>query len=123
MSVLEQTLHRHFTQALQGLLPPSLTSLKLKHVLDMSCHTGAWAIDLALAYPTVTVIGLEMDQLLLEVARRNAQIGNVQHVRFYQVSSWYDFAFPENSFDLIHMSVLGPILHPTEWNPFLSYCR
>lgn len=123
MSVLEQTLHKHFTHALQGLLPPTLTSLKLKHVLDISCHTGAWAIDLALAYPGVTVLGLDREQSLIEVARRNAEIGNVRHVRFYQVSSWDAFAFPENSFDLIHMSVPGPLLHPAEWSRFLSYCR
>lgn len=120
--VLEQALHHHFTHALQGLLPSAIHAHKLKQVLDVQCRIGAWAIDLALAYPGVTVTGLDNNEQLIEMARRSAEIGNVQHVRFYTASPFERLLFDDSTFDFVHLSMAMTLFRPSEWQSFLQEC-
>lgn len=120
--VLEQALHHHFTHALHGLLPSAINAHKLKQVLDIHCRIGAWAIDVALGYPGVTVIGLDSNEQLIDMARRSAEIGNVQHVRFFTATPFEGFAFDDNSFDFVHLSMAMTLFRPNEWHTFLREC-
>src|SRR5438128_1092760 len=81
ISSWEQEQHYHFTRALDGLLPGTITPRKLKHVLDVNCTNGKWAIDLALAYPGIHVTGLGP---IIEQARLSAKAARLDRVQFYQ---------------------------------------
>lgn len=123
IGVLEQVLHTHLTQALEGLLPTTIDPYALKQVLDVSCRMGAWPIDLALSYPNVMVTGLENDARLVDMARRNMEIGNVHDVRFYEANPLAPFPFAAASFDLIHVLQVLPMFRPEEWPTFLRECQ
>ncbi len=120
--ILEQALHHHFTHALHGLVPPTIDAYKLKQVLDIHCRIGAWAIDLALGYPGVIVTGLDNNEQLIDMARRSAEIGNVEHARFYTASPFQALSFADNTFDLVHLSLAMTLFRPNEWHIFLSEC-
>jgi SAM-dependent methyltransferase len=123
IGVLEQVLHTHLTQALEGLLPTTINPYELKQVLDVSCRMGAWPIDLALSYPNVMVTGLENDARLVDMARCNMEIGNVHDVRFYEANPLAPFPFAAESFDLVHMLQVLPAFRPEEWPAFLRECQ
>lgn len=121
--VLEQALHHHLTRVQQGLLPPSINPYKLKNVLDIHCRTGAWAIDLALAYPDLTITGLDYDHELITLARNNARSGHLKRVFFYENGPTRQIHFADNSFDLVHVGRPFLFFSPTTWRAFLQDCK
>ena len=122
VSVLEQVQHHHFTHALQGLLPPTVNAHKMKHVLDVHSHIGTWAIDLALAYPHVTIIGLESDPRAVELARNSTLAGNIDRVHFYEANLHSPLQLADNTFDFVHLFLSQPLFRAAEWPSFLEEC-
>ncbi len=123
VAVLEQVMHHHLTQAQGGLLPSVIVPTKLKQVLDINCRIGAWPIDLALSYPGVHITGLDGDRAFIEIARRNAEIGAVNRVRFYESNPLKPLPLADASFDFVHSLQLLPVFRPREWPFFLSECK
>ena len=123
IAVLEQVMHHHLTQAQRGLLPSTIHPHKLKSVLDINCRIGAWAIDLALSYPGINVMGLDGDAAFIEIARRNAEIGAVNRARFYESNPLKRLPLADATFDFVHSLQLAPVFRPNEWPFFLSECK
>lgn len=123
ISVLEQVQHHHMIHALQGLLPPLINAYKLKQVLDVNCHVGSWAIDLALAYPGVTVTGLDRDPEAITLARESADAGNLKNIRFYEADLHPPLNFKDETFDFVRLFANQPLFRPDDWVPFLQECR
>jgi SAM-dependent methyltransferase len=123
VAVLEQVMHHHLTQAQRGLLPANISPYKLKHVLDINCRIGAWAIDLALSYPGIYVTALDGDATFIELARRSAEIGAVNRTRFYESHPLKPLPLADASFDFVHSLQLSPVFRPHEWPFFLSECK
>ena len=123
VAVLEQVMHHHLTQAQGGLLPPTISPSKLKQVLDINCRIGAWPIDLALSYPGVHITGLDGNSTFIDLARRNAEIGAVNRVRFYESHPLKPLPLANASFDFVHSLQLAPVFRPGEWPFFLSECK
>jgi hypothetical protein len=93
-------------------------------VLDLNCRTGAWAIDFALAYPGVTVTGMDSDAHALELARQTASVGNVKQVRFYHADLHAPLNFVDETFHLVHyQSIVRPAFQPCAWPAFLRECK
>ncbi len=120
---LEQTLHFHFTHTLQGLVPNTIDAYQLQQVLDIHCRSGAWAIDLALSFPGVRVIGIDEDPTYLETARQYATVSNLTDTIFEQADLTCPLPFHTNSFDFIHLLTTSPLLKPTQWDALLLECQ
>src|SRR5947209_2249705 len=84
VSALEPMVHHYFTRLLQGLLPLTINPHRLKQVLDVNCHIGTWAMDLAGAYPGVTVTGLDHNKQFIDLARRSVEVSNLSQAHFYE---------------------------------------
>jgi SAM-dependent methyltransferase len=73
-------------------LGPALTSVPALHtslgavgcrILDVGCGAGWSSISLARAYPSATVLGVDIDQPSIDLAQANARDSGVgEHVRF-----------------------------------------
>ena len=122
LSVLEQAQHHHFTHALRGLLPVQVNSHQIKRVLDLNCRAGFWAIDLALAYPGVTVTGVDSDSFAIALARQSTTAERMKRVQFYQADLRQTLNFGDDSFDFVHFLMTFPLFRPAEWAPFLKDC-
>ncbi|MBO0796667.1 MAG: class I SAM-dependent methyltransferase [Ktedonobacteraceae bacterium] len=84
------------------LLPPVMPLHGLKRVLDAFCGPGAWAIDLARAYPHLQVTGVDQRLALLRLARADARAGGIQNLRFDGVSTMERLPYASDYFDCIH---------------------
>jgi ubiquinone/menaquinone biosynthesis C-methylase UbiE len=70
-------------------------------VLDVCCGSGASAIPAAEAVgPTGSVLGVDLAEELLELARRKARDRGLQHVEF-RVGDMLDLRLPEAEFDAV----------------------
>src|SRR5436305_2951553 len=103
VSALEPMMHHYFTRVLHGLLPPTINPHKLKQVLDVNCHIGTWALDLADAYPGVIVTGLDTNKQFIDLARRNVEVSNLSQVHFYETNFSQPLGFVDGFFDGVHM--------------------
>lgn len=122
LSVLGQTQHHHFTHSLGGLLPVQVNPRQIKQVLDLNCQAGFWAIDLALAYPGVTVTGVDSDPSAIALARQSTTVERMNRVRFYQADLHQTLNFEDDSFDFVHFLMTFPLFRPPKWASFLKEC-
>ncbi len=96
-------LHRLFLRQSCRLFPITVPGEEAQRVLDITCGCGAWAIDLAKAYPQIAIIGLDSDVQLIRIASENARIANVPNVHFAPYTLGKRPPYPLASFDIIHM--------------------
>ena len=87
-----QRTDRSFTELTARLLA-QIAPLPGGRVLDIGCGAGELALALALARPTLTVLGVDISTELVEAARsRAAGLGNARFA-VADVSAWSDAAF------------------------------
>jgi ubiquinone/menaquinone biosynthesis C-methylase UbiE len=80
-------------------------SLPGKRVLDIGTGSGRLAIELAKAHPDWQIIGVDVSEEMLKIARRNAaQAGLSDKINFRQAPAAV-LPFPDNSFDLVASNV------------------
>lgn len=82
--------------------------------LDVGCGGGDIAFELArMAGPTGRVVGWDIDEMILELARSEAQSQNLSNIEFKRADITSDQ--PEQEFDLVHARfVLTHLVHPEE---------
>ncbi len=70
-------------------------------LLDVGCGPGNLTIDLANRVAPGKVVGVDLSEVVLEDARRDAAAAQVTNVEF-QVADAYELPFEDDSFDVVH---------------------
>src|SRR5262245_42190235 len=74
-----QLQERLMTVALGGLLPEQPDLTRFESVLDMACGAGGWLVELAQNVPSISrLVGADISQRMVEVAREEAEVSQVQ---------------------------------------------
>jgi ubiquinone/menaquinone biosynthesis C-methylase UbiE len=111
--VMQHWLH----ETLDGLLPEQPDLSTVYNVLDVACGAGAWAVELARAFPHLRVTGVDHRPQLLNYARALAQEQGLTNATFTvgnlredeqegeQEGEHAARAFPSpGAFDLVHLA-------------------
>jgi ubiquinone/menaquinone biosynthesis C-methylase UbiE len=56
------------TTAMGGVLPEQPDPTVFRRVLDVACGTGGWLIEAAKAYPTMSLVGIDISQRMIRYA-------------------------------------------------------
>ncbi len=80
-----------------------------RRILDIGCDTGQWAVEMATAFPSALVVGL--DQMVAPAAHARMQ-GNCQFVAGDYLTG---LPFADGTFDYTHLQLLAPIIPIKQW--------
>ncbi len=114
---------RIVTECMGGLFPEGQTILDGGRLLDLACGPGGWALEVAFAYPTIEVIGVDISQQVIEYARAQAWSRGLDNAHFFVNDITRSLDFPDHSFDLINGRFLCIFMRPEAWPLLLAECR
>ncbi len=116
------TLQDHLlTLSMGGVLSEQPDPTTLRRVLDIGCGTGGWAIEAAQAYPTMSLIGIDISQRMITHARQQAEAQQVaDRVEFHVMDALLMLEFPDDFFDLVNLRLGGSFLRTWDWPKLLS---
>jgi len=104
---------RVIVEEMGELLPAKLLAeCDLSHaesVLEIGSGAGEWLRTVAHVYPHLQCIGIEQDARMVKVANTLAQRDHLGQVAFLaqELDEMLPTLFPQGSFDLVHLSMLG----------------
>lgn len=107
-----------FTTTLTDLLPAAITPAG--RVLDIGCGPGEWVLSLAERFPTLTITGIDISQMMTTYALYLAQEHQLHNVSFQQGDVRTQLPFPDATFDLVHARFLTGALTPQSWPKLLA---
>lgn len=113
---------RLLTKTMGGLLPEQRDLTRFHRVLDVACGPGEWALDLAFAYPEIEVIGIDISQQMIEVAREQARIQGIENIQFHEMDATKPLGFPDSYFDLVNARAIVAVIPRTVWPTFMQEC-
>jgi ubiquinone/menaquinone biosynthesis C-methylase UbiE len=95
-----------------------------RSVLEIGCGGGEWLRAIARRYPDLRCIGIEQDESLVKVANALAYRDGLPQAAFLAVDlgDITPTLFPETSFDLIHLSFLGPYILTADYPSLAQTC-
>jgi ubiquinone/menaquinone biosynthesis C-methylase UbiE len=109
------------TRGMGGVLPEQSDPARFGRVLDVGSGTGGWLVEMAKAYPGISVLcGAEANKRLLAHARSQAQVYQVSdRVTFQMMDVLRMIEFPTGSFDLVNQRLGTSFLRTWEWPKLL----
>jgi len=87
----------------------------LRHILDIACGPGEWALDVAERAPMSTVTGIDISERMIAYARAQAQAKSLQNAQFQIMDILHLVKFPSASFDLMNARLLTGVLPSAYW--------
>ncbi|HET8844606.1 MAG TPA: class I SAM-dependent methyltransferase, partial [Ktedonobacteraceae bacterium] len=109
------------TTSMGGVLPEQVDPTVFRHVLDVACGSGGWAIAAARTYPTMSVVGIDISERMIEYARERASKAQVaERVSFQVMDAIRQFELPPDSFDLVNLRLGLSFVRTWEWPALLS---
>lgn len=91
-------------------------------VLDVSCGSGGWALQVANSYPEMTVVGIDHDFTALSYATALASLQNLTNAQFQHMDVTHSLKFQDKSFHLVNVRCPSRFLTPDQWSSFLHEC-
>ncbi len=109
------------TASMGGVLPEQADPTVFHRVLDIACGTGGWAIEAALTSPTMSLVGIDISERMIEYARKRALDAQVaDRVSFQVLDAMGPLTFPPASFDLVNLRLGLSFVRTWEWPKLLS---
>ncbi len=111
--------HRLFYRELGTLFPNSLPLGAISHVLDLSCGSGTWLLEVVQAYPYIYGIGVDQKSDLIRSACEDAQLTGSESALFQVLDSYEKLPYADDSFDFVHVQYSSVAISPKQWPAML----
>jgi ubiquinone/menaquinone biosynthesis C-methylase UbiE len=109
------------TTSMGGVLPEQTDTRLFRRVLDVGCGTGGWAIEVAKTYPTMSLVGIDINEKMIDYACKQAKAEQiVDHVEFRVMDTLRLLEFSPASFDLVNLRLGISFLRTWDWRKLLS---
>lgn len=112
---------RLLTKYSGGILP-EFPLARFRHVIDIACGSGDWALEYAFQAPESKVVGIDISQKMIANALAQAQTQGLENASFLVMDATQPLAFPDASFDLINARAIAGMLPAKLWPTFMREC-
>ncbi len=119
---------RILVEEMGELLPTELLAVcdltQAQSILEIGCGGGEWLRAVARLYPDLQCIGLDQDEHLTKAANALAYRDGLAQVAFLaqEVNDLLPTLFPQGSFDLVHLSLLGRYILTVNYPALAQAC-
>ncbi len=115
------TLQSHMiTTAMGGVLSEQSDPSIFRRVLEVGCGTAEWMVEAAQTYPEMTLVGIDINRVMIEYSRTQAKTQGLEaRVEFQVMDALRKLEFPENSFDLVNLRFGISFVRNWEWPDLL----
>lgn len=110
------------TQGLGDLLPSTIDLTQVSMLLDLACGPGAWAIQVAQAYPELDVVGVDVSRAMIRYANGRADALNLENISFQEMDILKPLEFEDNSFDVVNARLIQAFMPRSAWPHLLQEC-
>jgi ubiquinone/menaquinone biosynthesis C-methylase UbiE len=90
------------------LIPPGVTLPASGRVLDVACGPGGWAMELAFHYPEMRVVGVDINEQLIDYAQAMARVQGLDNVTFRPMNVTLGFDQTDALQELPQEEEVGP---------------
>ena len=111
---------RSLTRVMGGLFNEIADMNSYHRVLDIACGPGTWAQEMAVAYPHLEVVGIDISQRMIAYAASRKTTNNVS---FQVMNILNPLKFPDESFDIINARLLMAVVPSDKWPDLIQECR
>lgn len=93
----------------------------LRDVLDIACGVGSWALEAATHYPGMSVVGIDVNREIIDIAKARAATKKCKRRVTFQVMDALELLkFADKSFDLINMRLGSTFIRIWDWPALLN---
>lgn len=105
------------TASMGGVLPEQENTTRFRRVVDVGCGTGDWLIEVARAYPSISLlVGVDISGRYVNFARTQAEAQRVDdRVEFHVMDALRILEFPSHFFDLVNHRFGSSYLRTWDW--------
>jgi ubiquinone/menaquinone biosynthesis C-methylase UbiE len=108
------------TAKMGGILAEQSDPTVFGRVLDVGCGIGSWAIEAAQTYPTMSLVGVDISQCMIEYACTQVEAHQVSdRVEFRVMDALRPLDLPTASFDLVNIRFAASFLRTWDWPKLL----
>jgi ubiquinone/menaquinone biosynthesis C-methylase UbiE len=109
------------TRSMGGVMPEQANARAFQRVLDIACGAGGWAIEAAQTYPEISVVGIDINQRMIEYARAQATAQQIDdRVEFHIMDVLRVLDFPDASFDMVNLRFAISFVRTWDWPRVLN---
>jgi ubiquinone/menaquinone biosynthesis C-methylase UbiE len=90
------------TKGMGGLFSERSDLSGIHRILDAACGPGGWALEVALTYPEIEVVGCDISRAMIDYARARVQVQGMDNADFLVMDIQKSLDFPNKSFDLVN---------------------
>ena len=115
---------RMMTEAMGGALPEQADPQSLRRVLDIACGPGEWVMATAKTYPTMSLIGIDINGGMIQYAQEQARTQKLEdRVSFHVMDALLFLEFPSSFFDLVNLRCCVGFMRTWDWQKMISEMR
>ncbi len=110
------------TKTMGGLLPAEANPSTMHNILDIASGPGGWVLDVASAYPHISVTGVDISHLMVAYAQSQAQVRSIDNAHFKIMNVLEPLDFADNTFDLVNVRFISAFMPTTAWSTLVQEC-
>lgn len=113
------------TGSVGGVLPEQTDPTVFQRILDVGCGPGGWVLETARTYPTISLVGVDINQKMIEHASEQARAEQLTgRVSFQVMDALRYLTLPSARFDLVNMRLAVSFVRTWDWPAVLrEFCR
>lgn len=110
------------TKGMGGLFSERDDISTMHKILDIACGPGGWALEVAFAYPSTHVVGVDISPTMIKYAQAQAWSQGLENTNFREMNILSGLDFPDSTFDLVNARFLVGFMPQTTWPKLLQEC-